>query len=48
MERQSTTFILMKIIRDLNFSTNIEVSSHLSNIDFYHVSFFSLSMNLGP
>ncbi|CAF4176303.1 unnamed protein product, partial [Rotaria magnacalcarata] len=24
MERQSTTFILMKIIRDLNFNTNTE------------------------
>lgn len=25
MERQSTTFILMKIIRDLNYNTNTEV-----------------------
>jgi len=25
MERKSTTFILMKILRDLNLNTNIEV-----------------------
>ena len=30
MERQSTTFILMKIIRDLNFNTNTEVGLCLS------------------
>jgi len=25
MERKSTTFILMKILRDLNLNTNVEV-----------------------
>ncbi|CAF5095248.1 unnamed protein product [Rotaria sp. Silwood1] len=29
MDRQSTTFILMKIIRDLNFNTNIEAREQL-------------------
>lgn len=31
MERQSTTFILMKIIRDLNHNTNIDVSKIVIN-----------------